>query len=87
MTKLTAASLTFAKGLKILFKSSKFHTHRNSTIPCKKCKNYRHVKHVVCTRIKIENTCSSFERVEEFKYLGTTLTNQTSIQEDVKSGL
>jgi hypothetical protein len=28
---------------------------------------------------------SSFQRVEEFKYLGTTLTNQTSIQEEIKS--
>jgi hypothetical protein len=28
--------------------------------------------------MKIDN--SSFERAEEFKYLGTTLTNQTSIQ-------
>jgi len=30
--------------------------------------------------IKIDN--SSFARVEEFKYLGTTLTNQNFIQEE-----
>ena len=30
---------------------------------------------------------SSTERVEEFKYLGTTLTNQNSIQEEIKSRL
>ena len=30
---------------------------------------------------------SSFERVEEFKYLGTTLTNHNSIQEEIKSRL
>jgi len=30
---------------------------------------------------------SSFERVEEFIYLGTTLTNQNSIQEEIKSRL
>ena len=29
----------------------------------------------------------SFERLEEFKYLGTTLTNQNSIQEEIKSRL
>jgi len=35
--------------------------------------------------MKIDN--SSFERVEEFKYLGTALTNQNSIQEEIKSRL
>jgi hypothetical protein len=30
---------------------------------------------------------SSFERVEEFKYLGTTLTTQTFIQEEIKNRL
>ena len=29
----------------------------------------------------------SIERVEEFKYLGTTLTNKNSIQEEIKSRL
>jgi len=35
--------------------------------------------------MKIDN--SSFERVEQFKYLGTTLTNQTSMQKEIKSRL
>jgi len=30
---------------------------------------------------------STFERVEEFTYLGTTLTNQNSIAEEIKSKL
>ena len=33
--------------------------------------------------MKIDN--SSIERVEEFKCLGTTLTNQNSIREEIKS--
>jgi hypothetical protein len=35
----------------------------------------------------METDNSSFERVEEYKYLGTVLTNQNSIQEEVKSRL
>jgi len=35
--------------------------------------------------MKIDN--SSIERVEELKYLGTTLTDQNSIQEEIKSRL
>jgi len=35
--------------------------------------------------INIDN--SSFEKVEELKYLGTTLTYQNSIQEEIKSRL
>jgi hypothetical protein len=35
--------------------------------------------------LKIDN--SSFERVEEFKYSGRTLTDQNSIQEEIKSRL
>jgi len=35
--------------------------------------------------MKTEN--SSFARVEEFKYLGTSLKNQNSIQEEIKSRL
>ena len=35
--------------------------------------------------VRIDN--STFERVEEFKYLGTTLTHQNSIAEEIKSRL
>ena len=35
----------------------------------------------------IETDDNSFVRVEEFKYLGTTLTNQNSIQKKIKSRL
>jgi len=35
--------------------------------------------------VRINN--STFERVEEFKYLGTTLTHQNSIPEETKSRL
>jgi hypothetical protein len=35
--------------------------------------------------VKIDNSC--IERVEEFRYLGITLTNQNSIQEEIKTRL
>ena len=35
--------------------------------------------------VRIDN--STFERVEEFKYLGTNLTNQNCIAEEIKSRL
>ena len=35
--------------------------------------------------MRIDN--NTFERVEEFKYSGTTLTNQNSIAEEIKSRL
>jgi hypothetical protein len=35
--------------------------------------------------IKIDN--SSFQKVEQFKYSGTTLTHQNSIQEEIRSKL
>ena len=35
--------------------------------------------------MKIDN--SSIERVEEFKYLGTALTSQNSVQEEIKRRL
>jgi len=35
----------------------------------------------------LRNDNSTFDRVEEFKYLGTTLTNQNSIAEEIKSRL
>jgi hypothetical protein len=36
---------------------------------------------------KIKTDSSSFEMVEDFKYLGRTLANQKSIQEEIKSRL
>ena len=39
----------------------------------------------VCFSVRIDN--STFKRVEEFKYLGTNLTKQNSIVEEIKSRL
>ena len=46
-------------------------------------------KYMVKIRMQDEVTIdnSSFERVEEFKYSGTNLTNQNSTQEEIKSRL
>jgi hypothetical protein len=42
----------------------------------------RHQNAGQCHSIKTDN--SSFERVEEFKYLAATLTNQNSIHEEIR---
>ena len=56
--------------------------------------NAHEIKYMIVSRdqnagrihsMKIDN--SSIERVEEFNYLGITLTNQNSIQEEIKSSL
>jgi hypothetical protein len=56
--------------------------------------NVDEIKYMVISRdqdagrshsIKIDN--SSFERVEEFKYLGITLTNPNNTEEEIKSRL
>ena len=46
---------------------------------------YREQTAGISHTMKVDN--SSIERVEEFKYLGTTLTNENSIQEEIKSKL
>ena len=48
-------------------------------------KHHIFLKCVVDHSVRIDN--SSFERVEEFKYLGTALTHQNSIAEEIKSRL
>jgi hypothetical protein len=40
-----------------------------------------------CTATHTSNYNSSFEREEEFKYLGATLTDQNSVREEIKSRL
>jgi hypothetical protein len=44
-----------------------------------------HKKPASNRKVNIDN--SSFERVEQFKYLGTTLTKENSIHEEIKSRL
>jgi len=43
--------------------------------------------HIAGRNHTVRNDNNTFERVEEFKYLGTNLTNQNSIPEEIKSRL
>jgi len=56
--------------------------------------NVDKIKYIVLSRDRnagrshsVKSDNSSFERMEEFKYLGTTLTNQNSIREKIQSRL
>src|SRR5215510_7017024 len=74
----------------------KIHGSRRK-IPSKRCRPYidiSRLRFMVMSRegnagrghsVKIDN--SAIERVEELKYLGVTLTDQNSIQEEIKSRL
>ena len=57
---------------------------RRSSLPGLKGSNYASMKFAGLLHI---GSISFIERVEEFKYLGTTLTNKNSIQEEIKSRL
>ena len=48
---------------------------------------YIYVYTYIYTYIPICMYINSFERVEEFKYMGTILTNQNSFSEEIKSRL
>ena len=57
---------------------------------------YLRTRNTRCSTVDIDNSlgplardspCISFERLEQFKYLGTTLTHQNSIREEIKSRL
>ena len=83
-----------------MYKKVDMHQIKNgesSVVACKEIgleANVEKIKHMVMARdqnaershrMKTDN--SSFERVEDFIYLGTTLTNQNSIQEEIKCRL
>ena len=83
-----------------MYKKVDMHQIKNgesSVVACKETgleANVEKIKHMVMARdqnaershrMKTDN--SSFERVEDFIYLGTTLTNQNSIQEEIKCRL
>ena len=88
--------LVYTEGVNIL--GGSVHTRKKNTVALSKeiglDVNVDKTKYLVMSRdqnagrsqnIKTDN--SSFESVEEFKYMGTTLTNQSYIQEEIKSTL
>ena len=67
-------------------KNYRFLWARNSK--CRYNQVHGYVPRTACrTKSHYEGWYNSIERVEEFKYLGTTLTNQNPIQKEIKSRL
>ena len=55
--------------------------YKSETVKIVNCKQTAGLSHTM----KVDN--SAIERVEEFEYLGTRVTNQNSIQKEIKSTL
>jgi hypothetical protein len=61
--------------------------HEMQLLTCRTCQQFLHLLYNAGRSRSMRVDNSSIERVEEFKYLGATLTNQKSIQEEIKSRL
>ena len=69
-----------SEGQELNFDTSRLFTDKTKYMVMSRDQNAGRIHNV-----RIDN--STFDRVEDFKYLGTTLTNQNSVAEEIKSRL